>query len=46
MTEEGTKIVTNEENQKDPLIYIKKLIDFKDKMDLMISEAFSDHINF
>ena len=44
--QEGSKIVMNEENQKDPNKFTEKLLKFKEDMDNLIQEAFSNDIKF
>lgn len=44
--QEGGKIVMNEENQKDPNKFTEKLLKFKEDMDNLIQDAFSNDIKF
>lgn len=44
--QEGSKIVNNEENRKDPLEFTSKLLAFKEQMDKLIEEAFNNDMRF
>jgi len=44
--QEGSKIVNNEENRKDPLTFTQLLLDFKASMDKLIESAFQNDIKF
>lgn len=43
---EGTKIVKNEENNKDPILFTTKLLAFKEQIDKMIEVAFKNDMKF
>lgn len=38
------EIVSNEEYQKDPMVYVKKILDLWLEIDLIIKQCFSAHI--
>ena len=44
--EQGTLIVNEDENLKDPLMFTTKLLAFKDEIDLMVSQSFTNQILF
>jgi hypothetical protein len=44
--QEGAKIVTNEENLKDPNKFTLKLLEFKSQMDDLIEKAFNNDMRF
>jgi len=43
---EGRKIVTNEENKKDPNKFTLRLLDFKAEVDMIIESAFKNDMKF
>ena len=43
---EGSKIVKNEENLKDPNKFTLKLLEFKSQMDDLIDQAFNNDMRF
>jgi hypothetical protein len=43
---EGAKIVKNEENNKDPILFTTKLLAFKEQIDSMIEVAFKNDMKF
>jgi sulfatase maturation enzyme AslB (radical SAM superfamily) len=46
INEEGKKIVSNEENQKDALKFTQKLLEFKEEVDRIIERAFENDMKF
>jgi hypothetical protein len=44
--QEGGKIVSNEENLKDPLKFTLKLLEFKSHIDDLIERAFNNDMKF
>ena len=44
--QEGSKIVSNEENLKDPLKFTVKILEFKSSMDDLIERAFNNDMRF
>ena len=46
INEEGKKIVMNEENQKEPIKFTEKLLNFKEEMDSIIEKAFDNDMKF
>ena len=44
--QEGSKIVMNEENQKDPNKFTELLLDFKEQMDNLIQTSFQNDLKF
>lgn len=46
INQEGGKIVKNQENLKDPLKFTQRLLDFKNEMDKLIEDAFSNDMKF
>lgn len=43
---EGSKIVENEDNLKDPIKFTTKLLQFKKEIDVLIETAFADDMRF
>ena len=44
--DEGRKIITNEENLKDPCKFTARLLEFKSEMDNIIAKAFKNDMKF
>jgi hypothetical protein len=44
--QEGSKIVNNDDNRKDPLKFTTKLLEFKASMDVLIEVAFNNDMKF